>query len=202
MLDPALPDALKAFAQREFMSERLVWAARPDRRIHALLSFGIWIFAVPWTAFALFWISVPVGALYETYAGVSIGAPKGAPTAMMWVFALFGTPFVLIGFGMLAAPFAAIWKGWRTLYVLTDRRLAVLEGGRRVTVVSVLPGEISGFTRREGPDGRGTLTVHRGFEKDSDGDRRALTTELGVIDGVRRVEELLRGFKEGAVSRR
>jgi hypothetical protein len=196
MFDAALPPGLKAFAEREFLGERMLWAARPDKRIAALLSFGIWIFAIPWTAFALFWIAFPMSALYETYSGVNIGAPKGTPPLIMWVFAIFGIPFVLIGLGMMLAPFAAIRKGWRTLYVLTNKRLAVLEGGRTISVVTIRPDEISGFSRKEGPDGRGTLTVHQGFERDSDDDRVEKKTELGVIDGVRKVEELVRGLKE------
>jgi hypothetical protein len=194
MFDASLPSGLKAFAEREFVGERLVWAARPDRRMAALASFGIWVFAIPWTAFALFWISVPGAALLEAYAGVNIGAPKGAPVALMWAFALFGVPFALIGFGMLLAPVAVIRKGRRTLYVLTNRRLAVLEDGFRVTVTNIMPGDISGFARKEGPDGRGTLIVSQGYEKDSEGGKTPKTTELGVIEGVRKVEDLVRGL--------
>jgi hypothetical protein len=195
MFDAGLPPALKAFAEREFLGERMLWAARPDRRVAALLSFGIWLIAVPWTAFALFWIAFPMSALYETYTGINIGAPKGTPTLIIWIFAIFGVPFVLIGLGMLLAPFAAIRKGWRTLYVLTTKRLAVLEGGRTVSVVSIRPDEISGLSRKEGPDGRGTLIVHQGFERDSDGDRVEKKVELGVINEVRKVEGLVAALK-------
>jgi hypothetical protein len=195
MFDAGLPPALKAFAEREFLGERMLWAARPDRRVAALLSFGIWLIAVPWTAFALFWIAFPMSALYETYTGINIGAPKGTPTLIIWIFAIFGVPFVLIGLGMLLAPFAAIRKGWRTLYVLTTKRLAVLEGGRTVSVVSIRPEEISGLSRKEGPDGRGTLIVHQGFERDSDGDRVEKKVELGVINEVRKVEGLVAALK-------
>jgi hypothetical protein len=141
---------------------------------------------------------VPVGALYETYTGADIGAPRGAPTSMMWAFAIFGVPFVLIGFGMLLAPVGVLWKGWRTLHVLTNKRLATLEGGRTVTLTSILPGEITGFSRKEGPDGRGTLVIHRGFERDSEGDRVPLKTEIGVVDGVRKLEDLVRKLKDSA----
>jgi hypothetical protein len=195
MFDPQLPPALKAFAEREFLGERMLWAARPDKRIAALLSFGIWLFAIPWTAFALFWIAFPMSALYETYTGINIGAPKGTPTLIMWVFAIFGIPFVLIGLGMLLAPFAAIRKGWRTLYVLTNKRLAVLEGARTVNVINIRPDEISGLSRKEGPDGRGTLIIHQGFERDSDGDKVEKKTELGVIVDVRKVEEMVAALK-------
>ncbi len=196
MLDDSIPKSLKDFAVREFSGEKLVWAARPDVKIAFWLSFGIWLFAIPWTAFSLFWISIPGAALYEAYSGSDIGAPKGAPTVAMWAFALWGVPFVLVGFGMLLAPFWTLRKGSRTLYVLTNRRIAILENGSSIKVTSIMPGDISGLSRKEGPDGRGTLTLSQGYEKDSDGDRVAKTTDLGVIAEVRRIEGLVRDLKD------
>jgi hypothetical protein len=201
MFDQGIPAPLKAFAEREFAGEKLIWAARPDVRIAFFMSFGIWLFAIPWTAFSLFWISVPVTALLETYAGINIGAPKGAPSLMMWVFAIFGVPFVLVGFGMLLAPLFVLTKGRFTLFVLTGRRLAILQGRSTVRVTSFLPNEIKGFSRKEGTDGRGTVILSRGYERDSDGDSVARSTELGVIDDVRKVEQTLRDWKERASPR-
>jgi hypothetical protein len=195
MFDQALPPELKAFAEREFLGERLVWAARPDVTIFFWMSFGVWLFAIPWTAFSLFWISIPAAALYEAYAGVNIGAPKGAPLAMMWAFAIFGVPFVAVGVGMLLTPFRTLWRGRRTLYVLTGKRLAILQGRSSVKITSILPRDITGLSRKEGPDGRGTLTVLLGVEIDSDGDRIPKQAALGVIPEVRRVEEMVRELK-------
>ncbi len=198
MFKQELQPELKAFAAREFLGERMIWADRPDKRIAALIAGGIWLLAIPWTVFALSWTSVPVAALYEHYSGENIGAPKGGPVAMMWVMALWGTPFIAVGLGMLAMPFRVLWKGSRTLYVLTDRRLALLEGGRTVAITSIRPGEIMGLSRKEGPDGRGTLIVDQGFTVDSDGDRVPKRSEFGVIADVRRVEDLVRTLKAGA----
>ncbi len=200
MLDDTIPPDLKAFAEREFMGERLVWAARPDVKIAFWLSFGIWIFAIPWTAFSLLWTSIPVAALYEAYMDIDIGAPKGAPTLAMWAFALWGVPFVLIGFGMLLAPFWALRKGATTLYALTNKRIAILSGTGTISVVSIRPGEIMSLSRKEGPDGRGTLIVHQGFMRDSDGDRQEKTTEFGVINDVRRIEHLVLEMKNKAIA--
>lgn len=201
MLDAALPPALKAFAEREFLGERLIWAERPDKKIAALMSFGIWLFAIPWTAFALFWESMVAGPLILELLGYDVGGMKPAGNVggmMMWVMALFGLPFILIGFGMLLSPFYALRTGSQTLYVLTNKRLAVLEGRKTIKVTSISPSEITGFSRKEGPDGRGTLILSQGYDKDSDGDRVAKQTELGVINEVRKVEELVRRFKEAA----
>jgi hypothetical protein len=196
MFDDAVPASLKAFADREFAGEELLWAERPDNRIAVLLSFGVWIFALPWTAFSLFWISVPGAALYEAYAGVDIGAPKGAPDIMMWAFALWGVPFVLIGFGMLLAPYFTWRKGGKTLFVLTGKRLTTLQDGSLVKVTSVYPQEISGLSRTEGPDGRGTLTVSLGYERDSEGGRMPKSAVFGVIRDVRGVEQMVRSLAD------
>ena len=199
MFDQGLPPGLKAFAEREFAGEKLVWAARPDRRIAALLSFGLWLFAIPWTAFALFWEGAIVGPLLADWLGYEVGGAKPSGTmahGMMWGMGFFGVPFILVGFGMLLAPFFALLKGRRTLYVLTDRRIVILEGAHTVKVVSIGPSEIKGISRKEGPDGRGTLILDQGFAKDSDGDEVARKTELGVIDDVRRVEGLVRALTE------
>jgi hypothetical protein len=201
MLDAAIPHSLKAFAEREFIGEKLIWAEKPDVRITFLMSFGIWVFAIPWTAFALFWESMVAGPLVLDFFGYEVGGMK--PTGnvgqgMMVVMGLFGLPFILIGFGMLLAPVWVLRKGARTLYVLTNKRLAILNGARTVSIVSVWPKEIISLSRKEGPDGRGTLTLHQGVVRDSDGDRQEKRTELGVIHDVRRVELLVRELKERA----
>jgi hypothetical protein len=196
MLDRSIPRPLKDFTEREFIGERLIWAERPDNRIAVLLSFGMWLFAIPWTAFSLFWISIPAAALYEGYMGVNIGAPKGAPTVGMWAFALWGVPFLLAGFGMLLTPLFTWRKGSKTLFVLTSKRLTTLQSGSQVKVISIYPQEISGLSRKEGPDGRGTLTVSLGYERDSDGDRMPKSALFGVIADVRKVEAMVRALAD------
>jgi hypothetical protein len=203
MFDDAIPPDLKAFAEREFMGEKLVWAARPDVKIAFLMSFGIWVFAIPWTAFALFWESMVAGPVILDMFGYEVGGMK--PTGnvgqgMLWVMSLFGLPFILIGFSMLLAPFWVLKKGARTLYVLTNKRMAVLNGAKTVSIVSVWPRDIVSLSRKEGPDGRGTLIVHQGFMLDSDGDRQEKTTEFGVINDVRRIEQLVLEMKNKAIA--
>jgi hypothetical protein len=203
MFDQNIPAPLKAFAEREFAGEKLVWAARPDVKIAFLMSFAIWLFAIPWTAFALFWESMVAGPLVLELLGYEVqGKEPGSQMRWgMFAMALFGIPFVLIGFGMLLAPVFVLTKGRSTLFVLTGRRLAILQGRSTVKVTSFLPNEIKGFSRKEGPDGRGTVILSRGYERDSDGDSVARSTELGVIDDVRKVEQTLRDWKERASPR-
>jgi hypothetical protein len=197
MFDDTLPPSMKAFVEREFIGETMIWAEKPDHKIAFFLSFGIWLLAIPWTAFALFWESMVAGPLFLDLLGYELtGNPPG--TAMktgMWAMALFGLPFVLIGFGMLLAPFWAWRKGQRTLYVLTAKRLTILEGNTNISVTSIRAKEIVSISRKEGPDGRGTLILHRGHTRDSDGDQVEMKTELGVINDVRRVEQLVLDMK-------
>jgi hypothetical protein len=42
------------------------------------------------------------------------------------LFPLFGVPFVLIGLGMLAAPYWMRRKAQNTVYALTDKRALIL----------------------------------------------------------------------------
>jgi hypothetical protein len=114
----------------------------------------------------------------------------------MWALALWGVPFVLVGFGMLLVPAWVLRKGARTLYILTNRRLSILNGARNVEIVSVGPQEFVSLSRKEQPDGRGTLILHQGFERDSDGDLQEKKIELGVINEVRRVEQLVLDLKK------
>jgi hypothetical protein len=203
MLDDSIPKPLKDFVAREFMGEKLTWAEKPDVRITFFMSFGIWLFAIPWTAFALFWESMVAGPLIADLLGYAVGGMKPSGNvgqSMMWVMALFGLPFILIGFGMLLAPFWVLRKGAQTLFVLTDKRIVTLTGSRTIAVVSIRPEEIMSFSRKEGPDGRGTLTVHQGFMRDSDGDRQEKTTDFGVINDVRRVEQMVQAMKDRAAA--
>jgi hypothetical protein len=203
MFEEVIPHSLKVFAEREFMGEKLIWSEKPDIRIAFLMSFGIWVFAVPWTAFALFWESMVAGPLVLDWLGYEVGGMKPAGNVgqgMMAVMALFGLPFILIGFGMLLAPVWVLRKGARTLYVLTNKRVAILNGARTVSIVSIWPKEIISLSRKEGPDGRGTLTLHQGVVRDSDGDRQENKTELGVIHDVRRVEQMVLELKERAAA--
>jgi hypothetical protein len=198
--DSPLPADLKQFAAREFIGEQMLWAEKPDMRIAAFLSFGIWLFAIPWTAFALFWESMVVGPLLLHMLGYEVKGPtpQGGMIALMVVMGIFGLPFVAIGFAMLATPFVKLWKGGRTVYVLTNKRLAIIEGGRKIDIVSIRPADVVSLSRKEGPDGRGTLILHQGFTVDSDGDRQERKTELGVVHDVRKLELTIRGWMDRA----
>lgn len=200
MVSQDISPAFKAFTEREFMGETLVWAEKPDQRIKAYLSFGIWIFAVPWTAFALFWEGMVAGPLILHWLGYDVSGkmPTGFGQLGMVAMALFGLPFIIIGIGMLLTPFWTIQKSRKTLYVLTNKRLAHLQSGRHIQITNIHPHEIVSTSRKEAPDGRGTVTVHMGFMRDSDGDKTARYAEFGVINDVRAVEQMVLALKASA----
>lgn len=168
-----LAHRLSLALSRETGGERVLWQAAPIARIDPK-SFGIYLFAVPWTAFALLW---------TTMAAAGASAFDGAGV-LAWAFPLFGLPFIAVGLAMMAAPFYGYYTAARTLYAVTDRRLVRLQLGRALKVHSV-PGERLGeMQRSERPDGSGTLSFAVGVGTDSDGDRVTERFALADIPGV------------------
>lgn len=185
-LSPALDQALR----RELLAgERLLWSAQP-RAGKLRRGFGIWLFAIPWTAFALFW---------EVMAFLPWFASSKTPQAIQWSFGivmpLFGLPFVAIGLWMLWQPIRAMRGAGDTAYGLTERRLLrVIEtqgrGGER-KVDSLLLRQIGPIDRREGRDGFGDLRIQTHSTVDSDGDRKTERFEVLGVPEVARLERLL-----------
>lgn len=135
--------------------------------------FAIYLFAVPWTAFAVMWTVLASGAIGAAGMGV-IGI----------AFPLFGVPFIAVGGWMLARPFAALHEKGRVLYVVTNARAMKLTSHRRLTVKSV-PGERMGLTEKhEQPDGSGTLSLAINVGRDSDGDRQTEFFVIGPVDDI------------------
>ena len=82
-------------------TEKLLWSAAPAPGRLARITLPIFLFAIPWTAFAIFWIAGASG-----FKRPNFGQPAG-------LFPLFGVPFVLIGLGMLSSPYWARRKARR-----------------------------------------------------------------------------------------
>jgi hypothetical protein len=107
---PVPPDVGTAIARALDPDETVVWTGRPIAKQLLRRALPRTLFAVPWTAFAIFWMSQAMKASA--------------------LFALWGVPFVVVGAGMLAAPWTAHRRARRTAYVLTDRRALVVESAR------------------------------------------------------------------------
>jgi hypothetical protein len=144
-----------------------------------MASFFVWLFAVPWTGFSLFWTC---GACAE--AG-----------PMYWAPLLIGIPFTLIGLVVLSVPYW-VWREVRqACYVLTDRRAICwgkMRGVRGVAVRSYRREHLAKMHRVERRDGSGDLVFESTTTCDSTGRERTRHCGFMGIERVREVEELLR----------
>jgi hypothetical protein len=211
-----IPADLEDLARQELeKGERLVWAARARPTGIGPADWATVSFGAVFTAFSVFWV---VGAAWMT-SGAGTGHFP-APPGMQICFPLFGLPFVLVGLGMLSAPYwrrrslAASW------YALTDRRLVISKPGPAglgfvgaamgsavggATVISSIRGDaILKITRVALGDGSGDLILQTGVTAvDFEGDpvapdspaaiRTAPVNEglIGLAD-VRATERLIR----------
>ncbi|MDX2158121.1 MAG: hypothetical protein SFW09_16595 [Hyphomicrobiaceae bacterium] len=182
----SLPRRLRDALAKELPGEPILWTGRPSALRAFLASLPIWLFAIPWTAFSLGWEYMALG-------GWLSGKPPPSPThsIMGIVFPLFGLPFVLIGIGMMLAPFAAWSRARRTVHAVSNHRFLTITVGRRLTVKSHATSSIVRTERIERRDGTGTLKVVTGIRRDSDGDRVEDTEVLIGIPEVRKVDRLI-----------
>ena len=134
-----LPQQLQQQIQSELMPfEQIRWVGQPTViNLPASISWGIFIFGIPWTAFAVFW-TLGAGGFIPPFGKGNIDAPR-------LIFSLFGIPFILVGLWMLSRPFTAKNSlnklAMRTAYVITDKRAIIVDGGFcRYGVVQALTG--------------------------------------------------------------
>jgi len=186
MMTPQPSPELDSILRRELMpGERLLWSGRPlPGKLRG--AFAIWFFAIPWTAFALFW---------EAMAFLPWMASSHTPAGITWsfgiIFPLFGLPFIGVGLSMLWMPFAAQRKAAQTIYGLTDRRLLRVSAGRKRDSISVLISQLGPIEVSADADGAGNLRVQTGTSRDSDGDRVTERFEVLGVPDVTRLETLL-----------
>lgn len=164
--------------------ESIRWVDQPPPRFFTGATIGSVIFGIPWTSFAIFWMWGALGfRLPVLQAGLQ---PQH-------LFALFGVPFVLIGFGMLSSPLWAWQAARNTVYLVTDKRAISIEGGWSTTIRSYVPEQLNDIYRRERSDGTGDVIITIRRWKDSDGDQR--TEEIGFL-GVRNPREVETRLKQ------
>lgn len=181
-------DPLEMALQRELQrGERVLWKGRPLPRLN-ITAFALWLFAVPWTAFALFWTVM-------AYAGVSSMEPEDGGL-IAYAFPLFGLPFILVGLGTMAGPFLPLFLARRTMFAITDRRLIRLRLGQRLITQSVEGASIGSIERSERRDGSGTLKIVAEKYADSEGDQRIEHFVIGEVANVIEAENELRDMRE------
>lgn len=181
-----LPRRMRDAVSREFQGERILWTGRPNAWHAFRVSMLIWLFAVPWTAFALGWEFM---ALQGWLSGKP--APSMTHQVMGIVFPLFGVPFVVVGLAMMHAPFWAWSLARRTVHIVADRRIVTLTVGRVLKVKSHPISGILRVERSEHRDGSGTLKLVTGMRRDSDGDKVEDSETLYGVKDVRKLEHLI-----------
>ena len=175
-----LPSRISEFASREFQGEPIRWAGRADPLRAAMSGVKTALVGIPFAAFSIFWMWSAMRQSKDPY------------------FPLFGIPFVLIGLGILLAP---VWKwllAWRTVYVLTPKRLAIVEQRLSWRVRSVYPGGVVSIERTERPDRSGDLKIVTGWTKNSEGQQVEKSETLFGVPDVREVEEQIRKLLQRA----
>lgn len=165
-------------------SERIQWIDMPIPRYFTPAATGAFLFAIPWTAFAIFWMCGAAGFKIPDFR-------NGAD-----LFPLFGVPFLLIGFAMLSSPFWAYRKSFKTVYVITNRRAITFDGGWSTTIRSYPTDKLADIYRKEKRDGTGDVIISRRAWRDSDGDRQF--EELGFlrVSNPKQIEEMLKKLAE------
>lgn len=120
--------------------ERLLWTGKPKGgfQLHAADAFLI-PFSIIWCGFSIFWVIMA--------AQVSV------------YFALFGTPFVLVGVYLVFGRFI-VDKRRRdsTVYGLTEQRILIKSGKLKMQVQSFHISSLPTIDLIETNDGRGTLS--------------------------------------------
>lgn len=166
--------------------EDVLWLAMPDpKRLN--IAFGIWVFAVPWTAFSLLWTGIALTAYLSSFGQANVG---GAPW-WGWIFPLWGTPFIAVGVWMLHQPFKIRADAAHMIHALTNRRLLTLTHRKDRTIKSVELSKLGPMKLKERADGVGDLSVETGSSVDSDGDRRTDRFEIIGVPNVARLQRLI-----------
>lgn len=188
MLGSQSPDARRMQARLEAElspGERVQWQAMPIPRWFEPGSLVVFLFGLPWTAFAVVWT-----------LGAAWGVSKANGPWFVGFFPLFGVPFILVGLGMLSMPCWARLAARRTIYAITDRRALIIQGIRTVETRSFAPNLLSNLLRRDRRDGSGDVLFSRKEWRDSDGDRSVKEIGFVSIPEPRKVEALLRELAE------
>ena len=145
-----IPPDLQDAVRRELdPGEEVMWSAMPRPKYFTAQTVGMFLFAIPWTAFAVFWVA----------AASRFEVPQF--NRGFDLFPLFGVPFILVGLGMLSSPLWAHRAARRTAYLITDRRAVIIEGGWSSTIRTFTPDQLGGLTRREHSDGTGDVILDR-----------------------------------------
>lgn len=130
--------------------ERILWTGQPRQGVAFS---GRDTFLIPlsllWGGFAIVWNAIAWIAPFET---------RGADQGSIWLFPLFGLPFLVIGLYLIFGRFlhdASIRK--HVHYAVTDQRVLVLREKRSVKITSLDLHRLPRLELTEHRDGTGTI---------------------------------------------
>ena len=139
------------FQSELLRDEQMLWTGQPDPNI---IFTGSDIFLVPfsllWGGFAIFWE-------FMASTGVANAQAKQAQ-GPVWVFPLFGIPFVVIGLYFIFGRF--IYKAWRkrrTYYAVTNKRVIVLTKGIGRDIQAAFINTLPAVNKSIRSNGKGTV---------------------------------------------
>ncbi len=184
-----LPSKLRQKVDKELeIGESIRWVEQPIPRFFTATSIGGFLFAIPWTSFAIFWVSMALRASV--------------------FFALFGIPFVLVGLGMLSSPIWLRLSARNTVYLITNKRalsisIPVSSFGNilSTTIRNYPPSKLKDIYRKERADGTGDVVMAVQQSTSNINNRRNQTTqEIGFmgIHNPQEVEKMLRQLAQDA----
>lgn len=182
-----LPHKLRQKVDKELeIDESIRWIEQPIPYFFTISSLIAFLFAIPWTSFAIFWM----------YMASSFDI----------LFALFGIPFVVIGFGMLSSPIWLRLSAKNTAYVITNKRalsiyIPIISFANIIstTIRNYPPSQLKNIYRQERADGTGDVVMAVKYRiKYINNHRHRTTEEIGFmrIRNPQEVEKMLRQLAE------
>lgn len=177
-------------AQSELQpGESLLWTGDVNPGRAAIMALPAAVFGIPFAGFALFWITI-------AYRGTSrISHNAGSFGSAFRVFPLFGTPFLLIGLGMVLSPLWVYLKGRSGVYAITNQRVMVITGSRSRAVRSITPADIASVDHREKPDLSGDVLIRTNALQRMNNTMSQVTVGLYGVANVKEVARLVMNLR-------
>lgn len=141
-------DAQQIIQQELDSDEKLIWTGAPKQ---GAVFRGSDVFMIP---FSLFW-----GGFAIFWEVMALSIPKDDAGAVVYVFPLFGLPFVIVGLYMIFGRFIYdSKKRGKTFYGLTDQRAIIVSGLYSKDVKSLNLVTLTDVSLTEKSDLSGTIT--------------------------------------------
>lgn len=152
--------------------EELLWQGQPHPAAAARTDTPTLLFAVPWTAFAIFGLRQFLIA--DEVAG-----------------SLIASLFVAVGVYMLTMPWRSYRQAQRTLYAITNQRLLIIETGAPRKITSLRLAGMHRVERLPVRAERTTIRLPMGMVSDGEGGTQKDFIDLHGLSDADRVWKLL-----------